>query len=111
MRRDGLHGIKVWLLATTYLFVLKKVHTLLITREATRHFSSTRRGYKSGHVLFGAHAVHNGVDVIGDIVPLTYAIQNHAFSDGDHVGRHLVQYADNGALIAVVRTGIVNKGE
>ena len=62
-------------------------------------------------LLFVAHAIEDGMDIIGDVVPLLHAIQDHAFGDGDHVGRDLVQDADNGAFVAIVRDGVGNKGE
>ncbi len=51
------------------------------------------------------------MDIISDIVPLVNAIQDHAFGDGDHVGRDLVQHTDNGAFVAVICAGVGNKSE
>lgn len=64
-----------------------------------------------GLSLIETDAIEGGVDVISDIVPLFYAIQDHAFGNRDHLRQDLMQDADNGALVAIIRAGVGDKGK
>src|SRR5690348_15678122 len=56
--------------------------------------------------LFSPLATHDCVYVIGHVMPLLDAIEDHALGDGDHFWNEFVQDADDRTFVAAVRVRV-----